>query len=179
MGDRKSYIFPCPNRIQRWSKSRSVWASTPENVRPTEKQAHWLITWHLCSLSLAPNKPAVLHNTNLLHFYTTNWIGCCLDGSFLIKMHCYTVAEWLFTGQNQRVLNPQVSILVSRYGSVPSFNVSMWDYFTLVELLVVFKCIVKSSKQLTLNQLFLYKSQKHDHVEENDKFCHVKATLLL
>lgn len=94
-------------------------------------------------------------------------------------MHCYTVAEWLFTGQNQRVLNPQVSILVSRYGSVPSFNVSMWDYFTLVELLVVFKCIVKSSKQLTLNQLFLYKSQKHDHVEENDKFCHVKATLLL
>lgn len=95
-------------------------------------------------------------------------------------MHCYTVAECLFTGQNQRVLNPRVSILVSRYGSVPSFNVSTWDYyFTLVELLVVFKCIAKSSKQLILNQLLLYKSPKHDDAEENDKFYHVKATLLL
>lgn len=61
-------------------------------------------------------------------------------------MHCYTVAEWLLTDQNQRVLNPQVT-MIFWFLDFPSFNVSMWDYFTLVELLVVIKYSFSSAMQ--------------------------------
>lgn len=71
---------------------------------------------------------------------------------FSEEMHCYTVARRLITGQNQRVFNLQVS-MVFWFLDVAHFslNASMWDYFTLVELLVVIKYLFSSASQNPLN----------------------------